>query len=340
MRGLAIFIVVLNHTIVIGLAGLEKIQLQASGILLTILNILTTLGVYAVPIFLFFAGCYINYALEGRSLWNSYRIIFKTILIVLWPYIIWSILFYMVIYLDGRTYFTLWGYLKNLIVGYPYNFIPILIFYYLLSPILSKFKGYSFLIPICFIAVYQIFLIALGNPSFFGFNLPEYTHIFALPVLHETMRLWAIFFPMGLYVKSFTSMSEPHKRTYIIILSILAIAVLILSYLSLYGPLQLAWINFLVPIPFLLLSVLWERKKIPFLKFLERLGKRSYGLYFMNLIVLDGLVLIFNLFLKHNSNLIIFYFMGLFLVTLVLPVVFMEWVERKLNRKVYLYLFG
>ena len=83
----------------------------------------------------------------------------------------------MIFFLNDQKY-TLLEYLKNFIVGYPYNFVPLLIFYYLISPILVRLSKKYGLIVIVVIAAYQFFLINLLNPGITGFYFSRMGKIF------------------------------------------------------------------------------------------------------------------------------------------------------------------
>jgi peptidoglycan/LPS O-acetylase OafA/YrhL len=339
-RGLAILLVVIDHTAVMGLSGLDRIHLQAGSDFLILLNILASFGLYAVPIFLFFSGCYMSYALEKRDIKGSYKIILATLTNVLWPYLIWSCFFYLVIYLDGGQTFTILGYLKNLIVGYPYNFVPILIFFYLISPLLKKLKGPFIFLILGLFFIYQVYLIIVLDPGIQSlFNL-KIAPIFAVPILREPLRDWGIYFPMGFYIKYLLQTSDNKKRIYQITFSLLTFLVMLINLIFIAQNDPIPWIRYLVPIPFLVLCVFWEREKIPLFKIFERLGKRSYGLYLINLAIFDLLILLFNQILIAHAEFMVIYFILLFTITIILPVVAMEWIEKNIKRNVYRIVFG
>jgi len=339
-RGFAIFLVIVDHTIAMGQLGLGRINLPPGTLLSTVLNVLASFSPFAVPIFLFFSGCYINYVLEKRDFKASYKIIFTTITSVLWPYLIWSCLFYIVIFLDGGQSFSILGYVKNLIVGYPYNFVPILIFFYLISPLLSKIRGLKALFIVGFFFLYQIFLIYLLDPAILGFSNIKFMQFLAVPVLKDTLRTWGIYFPLGFYIKSIMHISDSHKKVVSICLGIATLIIVMINLVATIFNYQWPWVKYIVVVPFILLSVLWEREKFPFYKAFERLGKRSYGLYLINLVIFDLSILIFTPILLINSDLMVLYFIILFAITIFLPVLLMDWIEKILNRKVYRFVFG
>jgi hypothetical protein len=338
-KGLAICLVILNHTIVMGTLGLGKIQIQLSAQFKTGLSLLSAFGLYAVPLFLFFSGCYLGYALDKRNFQGSYKIVFHYVLNVFWPYLIWSCVFYLLIFLDGGSTYSILGYIKNILIGYPFNFVPIFIFFCLISPFLKKAVGPYIIAILGLFLVYQIFLIMLSDHDF-PRTLPESYNVFAVPVLREPLRLWALFFPLGFYIKSLLSLSEPKKKVLKTILMVITIAIIIINMVAILAVVNLPWMKYLFPIPFVLLSIFWPRDKIPFLKFFERLGRRSYGLYLINLIALDLLVLLFIPVLKMVPILMPIYFILLFAIVAGIPVYLMEWSEKKVNNRIYHLLFG
>lgn len=337
-KGIAIFLVILNHTTVMGGAGLARLQINPSDQLSIILKILAAFGYYAVPIFLFFSGCYLSYALEKRNLTNSYKIILTNIKVVLWPYLIWSCLFYLLIYFDGGQTFTIGGYIKNIIVGYPYNFVPILIFFYLISPLLKRVQGVSVGIVLFICLLYQIFLILILDPELSG-AFPDFLRGFAPPVLRDPMRTWLIYFPLGLFIKTFLVISKKAQHYLKYALIPISLLTLVLHILDVVNVLKSPWFVYILPLPMCLLLIYWERDKIPFVKFFERLGKKSYGLYLVNLISLDLLSIGLNLFVESNSLFIPIYYLLLFAFTVLVPLLFLEWFESR-NKKIFRYFFG
>lgn len=138
LRGFAILLVVINHSIVLSLQAITQHNLPRTP--LWELNFLLTIkemGVVAVPIFLFLAGAFMMYAMKDKKIRQNYRLVLPALKNVVFPYIIWSVVFYIFIYFLRAETFSLPGYLKNLIVGYPFNFVPILVFYIIIAPLLA-----------------------------------------------------------------------------------------------------------------------------------------------------------------------------------------------------------
>jgi hypothetical protein len=341
LRGFAIFLVVLNHSIVLSLKAisfykLPRVSIWETNILLTIKEV----GVLAVPIFLFLAGSFMMYSLMNQTIAKGYRLILPALKNALIPYFIWSIIFFIIRLFLGHERFSFLGYLKNLIVGYPYNFVPILIFFIVISPLLAYIiKKYAILVLIGF-GIYQFMLVIIQLPDVFKLSLPTWMKILSPPVLSLPLTLWAIFYPLGMIyiqhsqnLKKYVGKILPLSIT----LSIISFGVAILH--------ELGYISFPLAEWFFPIAVVWifpfvDRKKIPLLSFFEKLGKRSYGLYFMNLIIINLLIFItakLTSFLYSVETLVVILFS---FITIFVSLKFMEWIEKGPAKKLYRYLFG
>ena len=96
----------------------------------------------------------------------------------------------------------------------------------------------------------------------------------------------------------------------------------------------------LFPLFIILLAPVIDRQQIPAVKTVENIGRRAYGIYFMNLIVLDLLLLALTALFPG-----VFYYYWLilpplFLLTLLIPLGVMKLVERIQNPPIYRYVFG
>jgi peptidoglycan/LPS O-acetylase OafA/YrhL len=100
-----------------------------------------------------------------------------------------------------------------------------------------------------------------------------------------------------------------------------------------------AGILFLI-LPFILALPAIPRNRVPLVRFFEKLGKRSYGLYLTHIIVIDlALVLILGIDLLSLGSPILL-FPLLFVLGLLIPMGIMELAARGPARRVYRYLFG
>ncbi|KAF5434113.1 Surface polysaccharide O-acyltransferase, integral membrane enzyme [Candidatus Methanophagaceae archaeon] len=143
LRGIAIFLVVLNHSITLSLGYvLEHNYGHPSQMAHVILVSLQSLGLLAVPTFYFISGGFQVYATRGKPIRAAYRTIAKALPHIIIPYLIWSILFYLLLFVIQGDLYTIPEYLKFILVGYPLNFVPLLIFL-LLNFSTSRSSPYS-----------------------------------------------------------------------------------------------------------------------------------------------------------------------------------------------------
>lgn len=287
-RGLAILLVVINHAVTLSfLAVMEHGYPASSDAVRVVLVSLKTLGVIAVPIFLFLSGGYLAYALQAGRSGQAYRTVLLGLRFIIVPYLLWSLIFYGLLYLlDGRL-LTPTEALKQLIVGYPYNFIPLLVFFYLLAPLLLPIARRLPWLLLAGLAAYQLYSIAVLQPGSLGFSLPEWASGFTLPVLRLTIALWGIFFPLGLVFGVHALLLTPRLRQLRWPLVAGAVVTYLAAVLNELSMLRFPLAELLCPVFAVLLMPVVTREAIPWFRQVERLGKRAYGIYLTNLIFLS-----------------------------------------------------
>jgi len=341
LRGLAILIVVFYHTIALGVAipqewGYPPIETGARIVLL----LLQQFGYVAVPTFLFISGCFVSYAAAGTPPKLSWKIVGSNLKRVWWPYLLWSIVFYVIVYFQRHETYSAPGYIKQLIVGYPYNFVPILLFWLALSPILVQLARRFSGVLIAIILLYQMFLLNLEYPGMLGFTFPAWAHLLQPPVLHFTLAVWGIYYPLGLIysvnAKSIAPWLQKNKAALWAITGVF----FVLDFLSKAEILKFLLADFVYPLAFVLLLPTIKRDTIPWVRQLEEVGKHSYGLYLTHLITLDLALVAVNALLPNLLNFRIWLMPPLFVLALMIPLAVMSYVARSPARGLYRYVFG
>ena len=340
-RGIAIVLVVLNHTIHMGTKyPIENGYSPFTGWVHYLLTALLILGFFAVPIFLFLSGSFFAYAAGNKDIKSSYKIVWKNLPFIIIPYLIWSLLFYVEVYFLHEKTFSLSGWIKNLIVGYPYNFVPLLIFFYILSPLiafLAKRIGWWLIL---FVGVYQLLLIGVIHPGAIGIHLPEYFNLIVPPVLGNSLADWAIFFPLGLVYILKMKQTQPILRRWKLVLVAIMLVLYILSVLTAIGVIDTRLAGYIFPVLLMLVMPTIQRNSIPWARQLELLGKRSYGLYLMNLLVIDLMLFVVQSFAPGLLAYALLLMPFIFVLTFIIPLAIMHWVERLPKPIVYRYIFG
>lgn len=341
LRGLAIFLVVINHSITLGMQFA-----RVEGVVLPqwqkyILVAIKEFGIFAVPLFLFLAASYFAYAAQGKDFQGMVRLVPNTVKFILIPYILWSVLFYVVaFYLFGEKT-DLVGYTKNLIIGYPNNFVPLLLFFTILAPLLVWLSRKSQTLIFLLFLAYQAFLVIILRPDLFGKVFPDWTNTLALPVIRLPLALWGIFYPLGIIY----GLNSEKSRKLLNPLSLISLFITLCLFVISVST-QLGFTNFpIVEIIAPFFGVLWlttlKREQIPFIHWFERLGKRSYGLYLINLILIN--LLLTAIIAIGSKNILIYQPVIVFLVaaiTLLLPLYWMEAIEKRSGRSFYKMIFG
>ncbi|MDX1688699.1 MAG: acyltransferase [Candidatus Promineifilaceae bacterium] len=339
--GLAMVLIVLNHSIQMSMeAAVAAGYALPGGVGRFLLTVLQALGVFAVPIFLFISGAFVAYAAKGAPRLST-KFVWKSIRHILWPYLVWSIVFYILIYFHGGQRFSAAGYLKNLATGFPFHFVPLLILFYVASPALIPAARRHPWLLLGVIGGYQLLLIAIRQPDVFSISLPAPVRLLNPPIVGGTFSDWGIFFPLGtvfsLHASSLKTRLERVKW-----ISVLAtLALFVLGLLHATDVVSAPWARFIVPLPLLLVVPVVQRRSIPAVQQLEKVGKRSYGLYLTHLIVIDLLLWAIELLARPLLAYQYVLFPLLFVVGLALPVIIMSDVaQRRPTRKVYRYVFG
>ncbi len=341
LRGLAIAIVVLHHSIRMGmLAAQEMGYAQPTGWENDLLLILLQLGVFAVPTFLFISGTFFAYTAQGENPKLSYRTVWAGLKHLLWPYIFWSVVFYAVIFFGQGKVFSPFGYIKNLIVGYPFNFVPLLVFYYAISPVLVRLSKQFGWVIIAGIAIYQLVLMNLVYPGILGFSFPTWMKYLKPPVLGGTMTDWGIYFPLGVIYSLKARNVNPILVRLKWVFASLTVVFFGISILDVAKVVSFPLAAFLAPVMFMLFLPSIRRDFIPLVRQLEQVGKKSYGLYLTNLTTLFLMLVVVKAFVPAVLHYQVLILPFLFALTLIIPLALMSNLERMPVRRAYPYVFG
>ena len=342
MRGVAIFLVILHHAIVLGITLPTQWGFRTvTGLGEEILSVVSMLGWVAVPIFLFISGSFYAYAARGSPPQISLKIVKSNLLGLLWPYTIWSLVFYGVEWIGfGKTY-TPMGIVRNLLVGYPYNFVLLIVFFILISPIIIKLThrfGWSWLLIL--VSVYQIFLILAVDRAQFRLTLPAWMDFLVVPVLARTLADWGIYFPLGMCLALNSNKITPFlEKT-----KWLCLALGLLSF-GLAATQAIGYINFpasrhLFPLFLVLVVPVIQRDWIPARRFFESIGKVAYGLYLIHFILINVLVLTFRAVFPWLLDQPYILYLSLLLLALFIPLKVISWINQSRFSRVSPYLFG
>ena len=341
LSGIAMILIVLNHTIHLEIEYATILgHFQQNNFSYYVLWVLQALGSFAVPIFLFISGSFVAYAARGEPPKLTRKFLQSGLIHILLPYLIWSLIFYVVLYINRGTLYTPLEYIKHLLVGYPFHFIPLLVFFYLISPVLVPVaKRLPGLLIFGFL-IYQLFLLNIKYPGILGFEFPDWANIFAIPILGGTMADWGICFPIGVVFSLNMQKVRPWLLKFKWAFFGSAVVAFLIALLDAQGVVSLQLTRFIGPILFLLVIPVIQRNSIPAVRHLEEVGKRSYGIYLTHLIVLDTIFLVISKILPAAFQLTLVLIPIILFIGLLIPISVMNFLSKSSLRKYYRYVFG
>lgn len=309
LNGLAIIAVVLNHAIGWGYTAMfwwtdryaavtVPNYAQIGSFDYYLLRTIEQLVIFAVPAFLFVSGFFMAIATNRSRANVAWALIGARIRGLAIPYLLWSILIFVVMFLEGQRQ-SATGYLRLLITGRtapPYYFVPLLIQLYLLSPLLVPAARKNWKLLLIFTAIIQLCIRTLSYLNIIG----------ALPLaLRPLMVLtpgW--FFPGHLFwfaagivigfnldsLKLILARTKWMLLAFALILFALGMVewemILRASSEPWIAPAQTLLDN-LYAASFILTFLAFSDAKIPFASQLGEWGSRSFGIYLAHALVLQ-----------------------------------------------------
>jgi peptidoglycan/LPS O-acetylase OafA/YrhL len=262
---------------------------------------------------------------------------------ILWPYLIWSLIFYTLMYAATAATEPLTRYIKDLVVGYPYHFVPLLVFWYVATPALvwiGRRRGALLLLAI---VAWQAWLLVVRFPEMFGLTgkLPQWAATTLPPVLATTMSEWGVYFPIGLVLSLHSAALKPALERWRLV-SIVAVAVLFgLGLLNAFGFVDAPWARLAAPLPLMFVLPTIDRTSIPWLDAFERLGRRSYGIYLVHFVVVSGLAVVAGKYFLPLGAQPFLVFPAFLIAALGVSLFLMDVMARFIvGRRVYRYMFG
>ncbi len=306
---------------------------------------------FAVPAFLFCTGFFVSYAArgpKGRFTWKMVRARLTDIFI---PYLLWSLLWFVLDALDGTTY-TPVEYGSRLLIGLAdggsYYFIPLLCQFYLLSPLIVPLAKARPRLVLAVAGIFQVLNLALIYLTAFGVTIPA--------AISWTMNLWlifpwTIFFALGLVGGLHYERLKPRLQQ---VKWLLAGALAVLAVAGILEPealyrstgydarlVPIALSTVLYSIVFLVAFMAFERLSLPRPNDVTKLGNRSYGIYLTHLKVMEYVTRFIHVALPALLAYQVVFIMPLaFVVGLGVPWAAMSLMIKSPLRKYYRYLFG
>jgi fucose 4-O-acetylase-like acetyltransferase len=334
LSGIAIVLIVINHAVQFGL-GVTEVGGVGAGILFVV----QALGVFAVPTFLFISGAFLAYAVRELSL----VFVKNSLTRILFPYVAWSAVFYLVVFLTADVSYSILGYVKNLLVGYPYHFVPLLLFWYVSAPLIVRMCRRHGVLVLAVVGAYQMMLLIVRWPDVFAVSesVRSWMQLLRPPVLFTSMSDWGVYFPLGLVLGMHAASVAPRLMR-LRWLGVSAASVLFaLGLANAFEMIACPWARFVAPIPLMFVLPSIRRTSIPVAQAFEYVGRRSYGAYLVHLPVLGLTVFLFGQLNLGLENRPLVVFPTLLMIGLGVPLLLMGAMARVGRlRGMFRYLFG
>lgn len=356
--------VVLNHSATYGLIALflwtdRYLDVtvpnfdQYGSLAYYILFFIHQLAEFAIPAFLFVSGFFIAFATQSSKEGIKTEFISSRIKKLIIPFIVWSVFLILVVHRPNPfSQLLSFNYYLSAIsqIFQVYYYIPLIIQYYLLSPILIPLAKDRWKLLLIFAA-----LIQFGLESLRLFSLLEVN----LSVIDSLIRITPIwFFPghlfyfsiglvAGMHVQDFSQWLS-RSRWILLISSVVLFALSVAEYEYLSNLLQDLWLvpkysglfRDLFAVTFTLSILAFDYMPVPYPEKISQLGGKSLGIYFANAPLLAMTIWLIN---KVEPR--IFGYPLLFQVILISvglggSLLLMAVLKKSRARKTYPYIFG
>jgi probable poly-beta-1,6-N-acetyl-D-glucosamine export protein len=352
LHGIAILMVPLHHASAYGLQAMylwtdryRDVTVPNFDMIGTMPYLITTvirqLDTFAVPAFFFISGFYITFLGRSENSKFSLKAVLPRIKVLIIPFVLWTILRFVLIMRPPTS-------LDEILN--PYFFIPMLIQFYILSPMLLRVAQKNWKLLIYTAAVLHIIIVSVRYPQLIGINFlgEEFTlNIFPL-WLFLAQPFW---FPLGIVTGlHIERIKEPLFRlrwvllTGSIVLGIIAVG----EYLYFDHLIGEDWIGptfgglsrslYIFAIIFCIIA--FDNTIFPLTKRIAYVGSRSLGIYLANIPFIYVIAVLMYYFTPQILGNQLVYQSILFLAGLAGPLLLMELILRTPIRKGYRYLFG
>lgn len=363
LNGLAIICVVVFHAVGMGFvamfawshrylpAGVPALS-QVGSLSYYGLRILEQLVVFCIPAFLFVSGYFIAVA-TGKSRetvsWSTIRARLKSLLI---PYLLWTaVILALQVVVEGKS-LSLRRLFLDIFTGSANEvmyFVPLLIQFYLLSPLLVPLAKKNWKTLLVVTALIQLGVQLLAYPTFLGIDLPGAAATSNLfPKWFFPARIF--WFTLGLVIGFHLDQFKPFLQRYRWVFLTVAVAAIPLGviewelYFRLSGQEWLAHretlLDSIYSLALLLSFFAFSQARLPLPKTVENLGSRSYGIYLTHAIFIQyAAKVVYQLAPQALGYQIVFQSV-LLLAGFAGPLVLMAVFERTTLRRFYKYVFG
>ncbi|MCP4536096.1 MAG: acyltransferase [Chloroflexi bacterium] len=343
LRGLAILGVIFNHANWHALSRFAAGDVKGYPFLA-----FDQIGKFAIPAFMAIAGYFIAYATSGGKRDLSWQVVRARLVGLLWPWLIWSAIMMIGQFVQGRS-LSLAEFVRTLFIHY--YFIPLLILYYLLAPLVVKLARSNVRGLLVGAAVVQLLTIALFyarvyHPLFPG-ALKSWVDLGPLQYLR-----FAFYFPFGVVCGMFsraTKNSLTRFKSVLPWLTLIFFGLAVVETMMAYnlggnvwptGGDQTKLSSALFSTALVFCFVIFDKLTVPSIRTAKKLGAHSYGLYLCHYPILGIIAKVIERVVPGVASQGWLLLSLLFVLTVAFAMLLMEGVSKLPAKRFYRYLFG
>jgi len=364
LNGIAILCVVLFHTTSWGLTAMfawtprylpvsEPVFDQTGSLPYYWIRIIEQVIAIAVPTFLFVSGYFVAFTTGHRDnlAWGQ---IWGRIKSLLMPYTIWSVLIWLSWFLLLGDISSFRGYVTDFLTGnttITFYYVPLLIQYYVLSPLIIRFARDKWAILLTITGLFQLILqIGIMLELMYGLdNIPKIMGWFAqMPKWVFLARLFWFVLGMvvGFHITQFKQFLSRFKWMFFNI-AVVCIPFGVLEWEAIfhfsgrdYLNMRETIIDSIYTMAFIFAFLGFTDSPLLWYSRICDLGAKSFGIYITHITVMDYVAKAIYRFVPWLLGVQILFQPIILLVGLGAPLVLMYAVEKTSMRKYYSYLFG
>lgn len=353
LNGLAILIVPLHHATAYGVQAMvfwvdryRQVAVPNYDLVGTLPYELTVLirqlNTFAVPAFLFISGFFLAFLARGEKSKVTWKSMMPRITTLLFPFVVWTIIRYILLRKLPTS-------LDDILD--PYHFVPLLIQYYLLAPVLVPFAKRHPRILLFITSALLLFVQGLRYLSGMGVDFPGMSWILSLTPRWFILGQQPLWFPLGLVFglnyQGFQSWLASQRRLLLPGTVMFGAFSFLEFHLidSLNGD---TWLNpvfggfsrTLYILAFLLWFMSLDDRSIPFSEHITKVSARSLGIYMANIPFIYTVAVLMYKFTPTLLGIQPLYQSILYIFGLFGPLALMMLVMKSPARSVYRYVFG
>lgn len=278
--------------------GLENVEKNGHSSAAYGLIALNQIPMFAVPAFLFLSGYFLAYTAQGTPPSLSWRVIRARLEGLFWPYLIWCLVIYAGQIATGKGYSGV-EFGRRFILGQvalPYYFVPLLVQFYLLAPLVVRYAKQQGALLLAMSATVQLATMGLFYLRIYNVPLPAPCEALIDAGPTPFVR-WTVFFSLGAVVwyhqRAIKTRLAPFKGW------LLGAAVALGALTVVESEIALRYVDTLpearhmtklsttlFSLVIILLFVALDRVQFPLADWIEKIGTQSYGIYLMHYHVL------------------------------------------------------